>query len=133
MLGEMLTEAKGRITGQRVLSADGPKIEASFTSEMRIKGIDATEMGTFTSVPRQGGVMFGEGSGVIMSKDGEMISWSGNGIGRQQQDGNVAYRGAVYFQTSSTGKFATLNNTVVVFEFNADAAGNTMEKSWEWK
>jgi len=133
MLGEILTESKGKITSQRVLSADGPKIEASFSSQGKVKGVEFTELGTFWSVPRPGGVMFGEGNGVMMTKEGELVSWSGNGIGRMGADGKASYRGAIYLQTSSTGKLASLNNVVSVFEFEVDAQGNSTEKSWEWK
>jgi hypothetical protein len=90
-------------------------------------------MATFTSTPRLGGALFGEGSGVMMTADGEHVSWSGNGIGRFGPGGKQVWRGAVYLQTPSTAKFASLNNAVLVFEFEVDAMGNTTEKSWEWK
>jgi hypothetical protein len=133
MLGEVVSETKGKITSQRVLSAEGPKIEASFTSVGKLKGIEVTEMATFWSTQRPGGALFGEGNGVMMAADGELASWSGNGIGKFGAGGKQIWRGAVYLQTPSTGKFASLNNAVLVFEFEADAMGNTSEKAWEWK
>lgn len=134
MLGEVLSESSGKITGQRILSADGPKIESSFTSVGRIKGIEMTEMATFWSIPRPGGAaMYGEGNGVMMATNGEHVTWSGNGIGKYGEGGKVIWRGAVYLQTSPIGKLNSLNNVVAVFEFEADAMGNTTEKSWEWK
>src|SRR5687768_8070227 len=102
MLGEVLSETKGKITSQRVLSAEGPKLEASFTSVGKLKGIEITEMATFSSITRPGGAMFGEGSGVMMTADGEHVSWSGNGIGKFGQGGKQIWRGAVYLQTTST-------------------------------
>jgi len=33
MLGEQITELKGKITGQRVLDAEGPTIETSISSK----------------------------------------------------------------------------------------------------
>lgn len=133
MLGEILSETKGKVTSQRVLSAEGPKLEASFTSVGKLKGVDITEMATFWSIPRPGGALFGEGSGVMMTMDGENVTWRGNGIGKFGQGGKVIWRGAVFLQTASSGKLASANNTVAVFEFEADAMGNTTEKSWEWK
>lgn len=133
MLGEVLSETKGKITSQRVLSAEGPKIEASFTSVGKLKGVDIMEIATFWSMPRAGSALFGEGKGVMMTRDGEHVTWSGNGIGKFGQDGKVIWRGAVFLQTNSSGKLASANNTVAVFEFEADAMGNTSEKSWEWK
>ena len=32
-LGELIIEDKGKITGQRFLDAEGPKVETSFTAE----------------------------------------------------------------------------------------------------
>jgi len=48
---------------------------------------DCTEIGTYCTVMRQGaeeaGVMYGEGQGVITTKDGqEMATWTGQEIGR---------------------------------------------------
>jgi hypothetical protein len=39
----------------------------------------------------------------------------------------------LFFKTSSTGKLSFLNNLTGVFEYEADEAGNTLEKVWEWK
>lgn len=133
MLGSLILEARGKTTGKRVLSAEGPKIEVSFASEGKYKDIEIKEIGTFTAVPRQGGAMFGEGNGAIMTNDGEIASWSGSGIGRHEQGGKMSWRGAIYYQTASQGKLASLNNAVVVFEYDVDADDNSTEKGWEWK
>ncbi len=133
MLGDLIEESKGKITGQRVLSADGPKIEVSFMSQGKLLDIGVEEVATFVSMPRSGGVMYGEGNGVMMSKDGEVVTWSGNGIGRFGQNGKAVWRGAVYLQTNSPGKLGALNNVMAVFEFEADSIGDTTSKSWQWK
>ena len=41
--------------------------------------------------------------------------------------------GSVFYSTSSTGKLASLNNLIGVFEVVIDAEGNFSEKTWEWK
>ena len=38
MLGEQIAEARGKITGQRVLDVEGPKIEYSFAASGTMKG-----------------------------------------------------------------------------------------------
>ena len=89
-LGELIVEDRGKITGQRVLDVDGPKIESSFTMNGRYMGEEGTDMGTYCSVMRQGeeGVMFGEGQGVVTTKDGQgMATWMGHGIGRFSSPG----------------------------------------------
>jgi hypothetical protein len=139
MLGEQFYELRGRITGQRVLEIveTGPKIETSFFADGKAKGTDVTDIGTYWAVPRSGdgaGVLYGEGQGAIMTKgQHEVASWTGHGIGRFGQGGRVSFRGSVIYRTNSTGKLSFLNNLVGVFEFDADEAGNTIEKEWEWK
>ena len=83
---------------------------------------------------RPGGAMYGEGQGVLMSKDGqEMATWTGQGIGRFTSPGKIRFTGSLFFSTSSTGKLAFLNNLVAVFEYQSDESGNTSAKAWEWK
>src|SRR5437660_8826482 len=75
---------------------------------------------------RPGGAMYGEGQGVLMSKDGqEMATWTGQGIGRFTSPGKIRFTGSLFFSRSSTGKLAYLNNLVGVFEYQSDESGNT--------
>jgi hypothetical protein len=60
MLGEQIYEAKGQITGPRVLNAKQFKMEYSYTIEGRLRGIEVMEMGTFWSVPRGIEAVYGE-------------------------------------------------------------------------
>jgi hypothetical protein len=132
-LGDLIVEDKGKITGQRVLDSNGPKTEASMTMEGTYNGVDTVEVATYWSVPRDGGAMYGEGQGVITSKDGkETASWTGQGIGRMES-GKVRFCGSIFFRTSSSGKLSFLNNTVGVFEFEANQEGDCSSKVWEWK
>jgi len=133
MLGDLVLEAKGKTTGKRVLSAEGPKVEVSFASQGTYKGTPVKELGTFWSIPRPGGVLYGEGQGAIMTNDGEMGSWTGRGIGKIGEGGKLSYRGSVVYQTASQGKLAPLNNAVIVFEYDVDADDNSTERGWEWK
>lgn len=47
MLGDQIGEGKGNITSQRVLDVEGgiPKMETSFSTTAKFKGIEATDMG----------------------------------------------------------------------------------------
>jgi hypothetical protein len=47
MLGELLFEIKGRVTGSRILNADEYKIEYSITQEGKFKDIEITILGRF--------------------------------------------------------------------------------------
>jgi hypothetical protein len=44
MLGDQICEAKGKLTGQRVLDAEGPKIEYSFSASGTMKGVEITHI-----------------------------------------------------------------------------------------
>ena len=134
MLGELIAEEHGKITGTRVLpsAGPGPTIEVSFSASGQTLGIDTTDMGTYITVPRPDGLLYGEGQGVIMAQDGDMVTWKGQGIGRPTGGGAVSWRGAVYYQTASE-KLARLNGIAGIFEFETDASGNSHAKLWEWK
>jgi hypothetical protein len=43
--------------------------------------------------------------------------WTGQGIGRITGPGKIRFTGSLFFNTSSTGKLAFLNNLVGVFEY----------------
>jgi hypothetical protein len=74
MLGDQIAEVKGRLTGQRVLDVEGPKIEYSFSANGKMKGVDITHMTTFWTIPRGNGVLYGEGQGVITTKDVVLVT-----------------------------------------------------------
>jgi hypothetical protein len=136
MLGDLISEEKGKVTSQRVLDVEGgkPKIETSFSATGNYRGVETTATVTYWGSPRSGGAIYGEGQGVLMSKDGqEMATWTGQGIGRFTSPGRIRFTGSLFFNTSSTGKFAFLNNLVGVFEYETDESGNTSAKAWEWK
>jgi hypothetical protein len=134
MLGEKIGESHGRITGRRVLANPGgaPRMEVSFESSGTALGVDLSEVGTYWSELRPDGTLFGEGQGILTGKGGEVLTWVGQGVGSARKDGGVTYRGAVYYRTSSPA-LARLNSVAAVFEYEADAQGNTRAQIWEWK
>ena len=133
MLGELLGEERGKITMHRVIQSEGGhKVEITFQTEGTILGTPMRDIGTYSSQVRPGGILFGEGQGVIMTKDGDSISWVGQGTGHFKPTGGVSFRGAVYYETTSQ-KLARLNGMAVVFEHETDANDNCSTKDWEWK
>ena len=130
MLGDQITDLKGKVTGQRVLDAEGPTIETSISSTGSAKGVRINEILTFVGKPSSPGVLHGKGQGVFSAESG-WATWTGEGIGRMIPPG-IKWRGAI-FLTSATGKLEFLNNMVSIFEAEIDMEGNFSEKSWEWK
>ena len=80
----------------------GPKVEASFQSSGTMLGIHVNDMGTYVSVARLDGTLFGEGQGIIMTEEGGVVTWRGQGVGRLTGHGMAASRRAsTYAQTAS--------------------------------
>ena len=50
--------------------------------------------------------LYGEGQGVITSKDGEVATWTGSGIGRFTGQGKIRFHGPLFYRTLSTGKLS---------------------------
>ena len=133
MLGELIAESHGKRTSRRVLSTDGGlKVEVSAEDSGKTLGIEANSILTYWAQTRADGSLYGEGQGVLITKDGEMATFKGQGVGKFLGGGAVSYRGAVYYSTTSA-KLARLNTIACVFEFDVDADGNTHSKMWEWK
>jgi hypothetical protein len=74
-----------------------------------------------------GGFLSGEGQGIVGTKEGDMVTWMGQGAGKMKAGGGVSYRGAIYFQNTS-GKLAGLNGTAAVYEHDSDANDNITTK-----
>ena len=132
MLGDALGEEKGKVLVRRVLAGDTPSVEVSFEARGKLLNLDSTSMGTYTSQVRPDGTLYGEGQGVVLTSDGGMASWKGQGIGRMTGKGTaVSYRGALYYQTASPS-LARLNGVAAVYEYEVDETGGTSARLWEW-
>jgi hypothetical protein len=132
MIGEQISESKGRRIVRRVLSTDPPTAEVSFEDTGKMLGVATTGMGSYTSVIHPDGSLHGDGQGLMMTPDGEAVTWTGTGVGKFGAGGAVSYRGMLFFRTASK-KLARVNNTCGAFEYDVDASGNTISKVWEWK
>jgi len=132
MLGNQIGESKGKRLVRRVLSVNPTTAEVTFEDSGMLLGIKTTGMGTYTSVVRPDGSIFGNGQGMNMTDDGEAVTWTGTGLGKFGPGGSVSYRGMLFLQTSSQ-KLASLNNACAAFEYDVDPSGQTVSKLWEWK
>ena len=134
MLGDRIGTESGKVTTQRVLPSrgGGPRMETTFQHAGTVLGASATDTGTYWSVVRPDGTLYGEGQGIMMGKGGEAATWVGQGVGTMKKNGAVSYRGAIYIQTS-TPAWSRLNGVACVFEFDVDAQGNSKSETWEWK
>jgi len=133
MLGEQIGEEKGKVTARRVLTVDGgTKVEVSLESTGKLLGVEHRSIITYWASVRPDGSLYGEAQGAVVGKSGERASFKAQGAGKLLDGGAVSYRGAQYFYSDSP-KLSRLNSIAVVFEYEADAEGNTKSKLWEWK
>ncbi len=132
MLGDKLGEENGQITGTKVVSTNPPTTEISFQATGQLLGVETSTIATYTSVMRPDGTMYGEGEGLLLTAEGEGLSWKGGGVGVLTGEGMGAkYRGAIYYSTESE-KLSKLNGIAAVFEYDFDAEGKTHGIIWEW-
>lgn len=135
MLGELLGEMEGKVSSssQRVVDIKGRTMETTVMASGSLKGVQVTETLTYVANPTSKGVLHGVGNGIITTEDGDIVTFTGEGIGTFDASGVLKWRGAIFFDTSSEGKLGSLNNIVGVFEAQVDAQGNFTDKTWEWK
>src|SRR5438552_16879926 len=102
MLGEKIGEISGKVTMQRVLPNLGgaPKVETSIQANGSLLGTNVKDIGTYWTVVRADGTHYGEGQGVMITKDGKIAAGTGHGVGTMKKDGSAPYRGPLYFQTT---------------------------------
>ena len=130
MLGDVLVQETGTVMGQTELSEN--KVEVKLTTNGQIMGADQSSEWTYWSETRADGTVYGEGTGVMTTADGDRIDMSGAGSAKSVgEDGSLAYRGAVHFHTDSE-KYASLNGGVGVFEYNVGPDGSATSTMWEW-
>ncbi|MFB3889862.1 MAG: hypothetical protein ACE14S_10260 [Candidatus Bathyarchaeia archaeon] len=131
MLGELIGEFTGKITGVRILPEG--KTEMSLHGFGKVFGMDATyaSTGVFTRLPA--GILSEEGTGLLSTLEHDVavdkykrISVAA-GKGRQ-----ASFRGTSYYSTESP-RLGRLNSVVGVSEFETNENGDWTLKVWEWK
>jgi hypothetical protein len=134
MLGERIGEETSRTTNIRVVSVDHgvPKMEVCATGTGKVLGIEYKGNATYCATGNAGGGLNGEGQGVWMTKEGEVVTWKGIGTGRPTKDGGVSWRGLFSLETRSQ-KLAKHNPIPLAFEYEVDGQGDGKGSLFEWK
>ncbi len=131
MLGELIAEFKGKISGIRILSEG--KTEMTTHGTGRILGFDATyaSTGVFSHLPN--GVLMEEANALITTLEHDVAALKVVRISVAAGSGRKAsFRDASYFTTQAK-KFERLNKVIGVSEFETDENGDWTLKTWEWK
>jgi len=134
MLGELVYEGKGKITGQRVLDSEAQIIEITILGRGKFKDIEVTELWTYITEPKPNNLVFCTGKCILSTNDGSIVATaSGHGIGPFKNSGKMRYPGSVYFNADINSQLAFLNNLVGVNEYELEESENYVHKIWEWK
>lgn len=128
---QLLGTEKGQITSERILEAyPFPKVEISFKASSVFEGINVTDSGTFWAIMKPDGIHYGEGQGIQTSDQGEVVRWTGQGIGNVTSDGKIIFHGSIFYSTDSQGSLSYLNNQFGYFHFEIDKQGKTSATVW---
>lgn len=77
--------------------------------------------------------MNGEGQGLILSNEGDSVTWTGHGVGKPTGKGLASSWGYSLVMRTSSTKWARLNGVLAIGEWEIDEAGNGRAQVWEWK
>lgn len=136
MLGEQISDMRGKVTGQRVLPGGDYRylrMEATIQEEGTVLGVNGLNMGTYTIFERVPGQLYGEGQGLLALETGETAMWNGHGVGTMGAGMAMSIRFSIAYQAPADGKLARLNSVLVVGEHEVDAQMNTHTVACEWK
>ena len=131
MLGDLIGVFEGKITGVRVLP-DG-EVETSEQGSGSIIGTKAAWLATSVSTHLPNGILFSEGTGIVTTEEGDVLTIRKSGIGWSTGNGRKASRRGVFFHMTQSQKLAQLNKVVGVWEFESEEDGTWHVKIWEWK
>lgn len=134
MLGEKIGDARGQTISTRVLpdEGQGPRLEITDQSVGTLYGVHVNSTVTYVGTLRPNGTISGEGTGVIMTEDGEAGTFRGVGVGTFTKTGGTSWRGSLFYETASN-KLSKLNGIACAFEYSVDEGGKSEGHFFEWK
>lgn len=133
VLGDLIYEGEGSITGSRVLDGGENLIEYYLIENGEFRKTKVIITSTFWTVSSGRDTVYGEAQAIITDKDSrEMVTYRGYGVGHLIETGKTIFRGTNFYKTSSNGKLSFLNNIVGAFEAEAHENHHS-GRAWEWK
>ncbi|HEX2409341.1 MAG TPA: hypothetical protein VHJ38_19230 [Nitrososphaeraceae archaeon] len=121
-LGEPFYSEKGIITGPYTYNANGTLKDVG----------NVTNTGLIITKPLSNELIYGQGQGVLQSKDGEQATYTFQFIGSLKEGGQPPH-GSWFIYTNSTGKMAFLNTMVGITYSEIGKEGEFSTKVWKWK
>ena len=131
-LGELINEETGLVTSLKVLpaTAEGANYEVGLRAEGNLRGVTYVTNWTYSQLERPDGTIQGHGDGVCKTECGQTLYLKGAGCAKAvNEDGVVRYKVINHWHTKSE-KFADLNGSAMVGEYNVNPDGTTIAKMW---
>ena len=134
MLGDVIGQCTGRVTGIRVLPTEGQyaRLEVSLQGEGSLLDQPFTDFGAYVQTVRPGGVLQGEAHNVMITANGEVADWFGGGVGRKTGPGFQSTYGAYGRFESAQGALARLETVATAIEYDVEEDGSYRWQMWEW-
>jgi hypothetical protein len=126
-LGEPIFVEKGSDVIEREIGPN--RTQHTFTSNGTMKGnIEYSKAGESVSISKGNNQTFGQGHGVITTKDGETANYTFIEVFN-----GTDWQGASAYSTNSTGELSILDNILLIYKGGADESGNYALEQWHWK
>ena len=134
MFGEKLGDVRGQNITTRILPdiGTGPRMEITDQASGTLCGVHVTSTVTYVGTLRANGTISGEGTGVVMTEDGESATFRGAGVATFTRPGATQWTGALFYETTSQ-KLSQLNGIAVPFEYSVDEGGKSEAQFYAWK
>jgi hypothetical protein len=137
MLGELIGEFSGMITGMRVLPGDDfryLKMELTSHASGTLLGQPAEDISTTVAYERVPGQQtYGSGQGMLMCAAGG-VTYTSHGVGTMSGEGReTTVRFSAAMQAPPEGPLARLNTVLVIGEQTVDAQNRIHITLYEWK
>lgn len=132
-IGEVVFETQGHSEGIKIIDMDKQKIEGSWSGNGTLQnGIQVIDFGTYFATIKDDGYWHGNGHGMIMSFDNEVVKYTFQSIGKME-DGKFKDIGSVIFDATTihNGTLSSLENTIGIYTGEIDINGNSIIKVWE--
>ncbi len=130
MLGDMIVEGRGKVTGVRVM--ENGVIELTAMCRGKFLDDEVNVIYTAERTPRPDGTEYAEVRGVLTGKSGAAGQFKCNGNTRTDANVTRIVRGAMCL-SFPPGKFAQFNGQAIAYEMETDKEGNVQVRGWAWK
>jgi hypothetical protein len=118
----------------QVLKTNPLETQDTYRVNGTMKGVgNISETGTYVSTYRPG-TLHSVGSGTLSTSNGTATAtFTAADQGQQDANGNLLYKGIVFYRAEPTGKLGFLDNKIGLYVYWQNTSGNDWSKVWEWK